>query len=441
MRLLVLSNGHGEDAIALRILQALQQNPNSPEIAALPIVGEGRAYTQHQIPIIGSVRAMPSGGFIYMDGRQLARDLRGGLLQLTWTQLSAVRRWVRGGGGDTGTQGHGERKENQSIASSSQTFILAVGDIVPLLFAWLSGAPYAFVGTAKSEYYLRDEAGWLPRKSWWDDRLQRWFGSDYLPWERWLFRRPRCKAVFCRDQLTAETLQKFGIPALHLGNPMMDGLAGAELASLDSTPAVPHPLTVVLLPGSRSPEAYENWHLIMQAVMALVQALPDRSLVFLGAIAPGLFLERLNNELVERGWQQRVAEKFAGDEEKSHSEFTDANAVLILTQHAFANCLHRGDLAIAMAGTATEQFVGLGKPAITLPGKGPQFNPKFAEAQTRLLGPSVILVKQPKQVPSVVQALLNDPDRLHLIAENGHRRMGKPGGGERIATYLIQHLL
>jgi uncharacterized protein (TIGR03492 family) len=436
MRLLVLSNGHGEDAIALRILQALRQKNNPPEIAALPIVGEGHAYTQHHVPVIGAVRTMPSGGFVYMDGRQLARDLRGGLLQLTWTQLRAVRRWVKGGKGK-GEKGSGEK---QSLAPSSPPFILAVGDIVPLLFAWLSGVPYAFVGTAKSEYYLRDEAGWLPRKSWWDDRLQRWFGSDYLPWERWLLSRPQCKAVFCRDQLTADTLQKFGVPALHLGNPMMDGLAGEELPSSDS--ATPHSLTFVLLPGSRPPEAYENWRLIMQAVMELVYTFSDRPLRFLAAIAPGLFLEPLNNELVERGWQPRLVEgKFKGDEEKLTSEFTYRNAVLVLTQHAFGACLHRGDLAIAMAGTATEQFVGLGKPAIILPGKGPQFTPNFAEAQTRLLGPSVILVQQPKHVPTTVQALLNDPDRLHLIAENGHRRMGKPGSGDLIATYLIQHLL
>ncbi|HEY9641810.1 MAG TPA: hypothetical protein V6C57_15080, partial [Coleofasciculaceae cyanobacterium] len=133
MKLLCLSNGHGEDAIALRILQALQQQPVPPKISALPIVGEGQAYTRHGISLAGAVKAMPSGGFIYMDGHQLARDLQGGLLQLTRAQLKTVKDWGKQGG-----------------------MILAVGDIVPLLFAWWSGAPYAFVGTAKSEYYLRD---------------------------------------------------------------------------------------------------------------------------------------------------------------------------------------------------------------------------------------------------------------------------------------------
>jgi uncharacterized protein (TIGR03492 family) len=65
--LLVLSNGHGEDLIAIRILRELQQQPNSPKIVALPIVGEGNAYKKLDISLIGSVQTMPSGGFIYMD--------------------------------------------------------------------------------------------------------------------------------------------------------------------------------------------------------------------------------------------------------------------------------------------------------------------------------------------------------------------------------------
>ena len=94
LQLLVLSNGHGEDVIAVRILQALLQQANPPDIYALPLVGEGLAYQNLNIPLIGAVRTMPSGGFIYMDGRQLARDVRGGLVQLTWSQIQAVRRWV-----------------------------------------------------------------------------------------------------------------------------------------------------------------------------------------------------------------------------------------------------------------------------------------------------------------------------------------------------------
>ena len=78
--------------------------------------------------------------------------------------------------------------------------------------------------------------------------------------------------------------------------------------------------------------------------------------------------------------------------------FKQRNAYLLLTQQAYNDCLHLGDFAIAMAGTATEQFIGLGKPAIAIPGNGPQYNPAFAEAQSRHLGSSLILVEQPAEV-------------------------------------------
>jgi uncharacterized protein (TIGR03492 family) len=409
MKLLCLSNGHGEDAIALRILQALQQHPSHPKLAALPIVGEGRAYAQAGIPLIGQVRQMPSGGFVYMDGRQLARDLQGGLLQLTLSQLKAVKDWAQAGGS-----------------------ILAVGDIVPLLFAWWSGAPYAFVSTAKSEYYLRDEAGLLPRPSWFE-QLESWSGSVYLPWDRWLMSRRRCKAVFLRDSLTAEVLSKWAIAAHDLGNPMMDGLTpkGIQFQGTEASEAE-RLLTLVLLPGSRVPEAYQNWQHILKAVRGVLTLFRRRKLLLLGAIASSLELPPLQQALQAQGWRQQPA---APD-----LKFVQHSATLVLTQSAFEDCLHQADFAIAMSGTATEQFVGLGKPAVILPGEGPQFTPAFAEAQTRLLGPSAILVKQPTKVADTIEALLQDPDRLQLINENGRRRMGKPGAAQRIAKVLMAEL-
>jgi uncharacterized protein (TIGR03492 family) len=441
---LCLSNGHGEDAIAIRILQALQQQPNPPKLAALPLVGEGRAYTQFGIPVVGPVKTMPSGGFIYMDGRQFARDLEGGLLQLTLAQFRTIRRWARQGGS-----------------------ILAVGDIVPLLFAWLSGAPYAFVGTAKSEYYLRDASGrLLPHQA-----LDGIFGSVYHPWERWLMSHSRCKAVFPRDRMTTVTLSQWAIPAFDLGNPMMDGLqppplrqpvySGTETGTFklqlrstataiayDPLPTRQDSFTIALLPGSRPPEAYENWQCILQAVSGVVDTLISQSLVFLAAIAPGLQVESLQKELIAQGWQPTTLSSSHRPVHESLYDFPDQQALwfiqgratLILTQQAFADCLHRSDCAIAMAGTATEQFVGLGKPAITMPGKGPQFTPSFAEAQTRLLGASILLVPDPAQVAPALRDLLHDPERLRQIAENGRLRMGEAGAANRIAACLIQQL-
>lgn len=418
MKLLCLSNGHGEDVIALRIIQQLQKHPHCPQLAALPIVGEGHAYRSHGIPVMGQVKAMPSGGFIYMDGRQLARDLRGGLAQLTWTQLQTVRAWAREGG-----------------------MILAVGDIVPLLFAWQSGATYAFVGTAKSEYYVRNEQGVLPRGSWFEQFESAW-GSVYLPWERFLMSRPQCKAVFPRDTLTVEILSQWSIPAFDVGNPMMDGLepVGINLGRQEGD------LTFVLLPGSRVLEAYENWETILGAVSELLKSSgllkilrlgqpllesTQTSLRFLGAIAPTVDTAPLCRTLERYGWISVP---------QSPLTFKQGSATLQLVLSAFNDCLHQADLAIAMAGTATEQFVGLGKPAFILSGKGPQFTSTFAEAQTRLLGDSVIWVKHPHQLPEAVQELLQDPQRLQSISKNGQRRLGKAGASERIAQLLLERL-
>ncbi|WP_414584288.1 lipid-A-disaccharide synthase-related protein [Scytonema sp. PCC 10023] len=434
LRLLVLSNGHGEDVIAVRILQELQQQPNPPEIFALPLVGEGHAYQQLDIRLIGSVRTMPSGGFVYMDGRQFVRDVQGGLLQLTASQIKAVRHWV-----------------NTQKKSGNRKAILAVGDIIPLLFAWLSDASYAFVGTAKSEYYVRDEVDLLKRKnrgaSW-----ENFSGSIYHPWERWLMSRQRCKAVFPRDSLTAEILKKWPIPAFDLGNPMMDGLEPSiprpRFYSADAEKQeLARPLIVTILPGSRPPEAYGNWHQIMIAVSAMMALFRERefvghtsgTMVFLGAIAPSLHFESIRQILESQGWHPH-AEPPIQIPDADTLTFKQKNAFFILSQNAYNDCLHLGDMAIAMAGTATEQFVGLGKPAITIPGQGPQFTYAFAEAQSRHLGPSVILVEEPTEVAKAVKSLLANPDTLQAIAENGIRRMGKPGAAKRIAEYLMELL-
>lgn len=410
-KLLCLSNGHGEDAIAVRVLQQLQQQPQELELAALPLVGEGRAYENlPDVPIVGPVKAMPSGGFVYMDGRQLWQDVRGGLLGLTWAQWRVVRTWGKSGGK-----------------------ILAVGDIVPLLLAWLSGAPYAFVGTAKSEYYLRDEIGLLPRRTWFE-KLESWSGSVYLPWERWLMKNKRCRAVYPRDGLTARRLQELGIRAYDLGNPMMDGLEAEPVVEGGESG---RSLTVLLLPGSRVPEAHRNWEKVVNGAATIREVFSDRATTFLAAIAPGLDLDPFCRTLETYGWRPTETKTAANLSDSEARRFSLNNATVVLSQQAYGACLRQADLAVAMAGTATEQFVGLGKPAIAFPGSGPQYTAAFAEAQSRLLGQSLILLERPEQVGDVVKRLLADPDWLQSIAENGRRRLGDRGASQRISEHLV----
>jgi uncharacterized protein (TIGR03492 family) len=419
MRLLCLSNGHGEDQIALRILAALRDHAPQVTIDVLPIVGDGQVYTKAGFNLVGPVQMMPSGGFINMDSRQLARDVQAGLLKLTWGQIQAVRAW--------------RRSAMATQSAPEPCLILAVGDIVPLLFGWMSGVAFAFVGTAKSEYYLRDESGWLTRSSWWDDRFLRWTGCVYLPWERWLMRHWRCAAVFPRDRLTTENLQRFTVPALDLGNPMMDGLGAIVAADRPVPPDPQTMLTIALLPGSRFPEAYENWQRLIASIQHLSSKI-NRPVRLLAALTPASDRQQILASLQD--WQQFDADSFRMNE-KAMSEKNHVTE-LTLYQGKFVECIRQSHLAIAMAGTATEQFVGLGKPVVTIPGNGPQFVPVFAEAQTRLLGNSVHLVEDPTQVPDVIQELLATPERWADIAANGQRRMGDPGAAQRIAEQLLR---
>jgi len=401
MKLLVLSNGHGEDAIAIRIIERLQSDIAELEIAALPIVGQGYAYKQLGIPLAARVQQMPSGGFIYKGGNPLWQDLRGGLVQLTLEQFKAIRQWGKAGGK-----------------------VLAVGDIVPLLYAWRSKAEYAFVGTAKSEYYLRDEFGWLERTS----AVERKFDSVYLPWERWLMSHRRCKAVFPRDSLTTEILQRWEIPAYDLGNPMMDGITNK------ATPRLKDRLEVLLLPGSRMPEAIHNWQQILLGVWWAIKALPQTQLEFKAAIAPGIDLKSFIVHAVTQDW--RVISR-----ESKTIVLKEKNRTLTLTQEHNQAFFAQADIAIAMAGTATEQFVGLGKPVVIIPGIGPQFTPAFAEAQSRLLGCSIVMVENPTEAGAAIARIIKDEELLAQIAVNGKRRMGEAGAAQRIAQCLQKTLL
>lgn len=422
MKLLCISNGHGEDTIALPVLQALQKLPQPPaEIVTLPIVGVGKAYSNNNFTIAGKVQTLPSGGFLNQDNRQLARDLQGGLVGLTIEQIKTIRQWGQSGGK-----------------------ILAVGDIVPLLFAWMSGADYAFIGTAKSEYYIRDRQGKiLPSQQ---DSIEAKTGCYYFPWERWLLSRSRCKAVFPRDKLTTEILQQQQIPAFDLGNPMMDGVATDTSRSLFYQPQsvkreLARPLIVTLLPGSRPPEAYANWEQIIIAVTSLISVFKQRKIICLAAIVPTLNLDSLQGNLSRSGWIPVVAPNLEPSDFAINLDaiyYQRENVTIAISTQAYAQFMHKGDCAIAMAGTATEQFIGLGKPAFTIPGTGPQFTPGFAEAQTRLLGESVILVSQPQDVGVEMQRLLQQPDRLQSIARNGLLRMGKSGAAKRIAACLME---
>ncbi len=396
MKVLCLSNGHGEDRISAFIAHELMQLGIATE--ALPLVGSGFAYNNLSIPLVAQLpQHLPSGGFSRMSVHELWRDVRGGLLSLTWRQWQIVKRWVQ---------------------DNPDGLVLAVGDIVPLLLAWLSGANYVFVATAKSEYYWRDRQGKLCHTT------VPFGGSIFYPWERWLMARRKCVLNLVRDQLTADHLNtnygKYGLAVEYLGNPMMDGLTatGIDFGIGDNQWAI------AILPGSRAPEAYDNWQILLTCAQVALRVLPS-PVHFLAAIAPHLDLEIFAQHLLHKGWVRRDATTFS----QSHAQLK------LVTDH-FADCLQRSHLALAMAGTATEQMVGLGKPVITIPGRGPQFTRQFALEQSYLLGIGVNLIDKPAQTAEVIQRILKDGDYFQMLAHNARERMGSAGASRQIAQRI-----
>ncbi|HEY9764254.1 MAG TPA: hypothetical protein V6D07_17120, partial [Trichocoleus sp.] len=154
---------------------------------------------------------------------------------------------------------------------------------------------------------------------------------------------------------------------------------------------------------------------------------PGQPLHFFAAIAPVLDLAFFQDSLTEAGWQPQSA---------PYPTYYKGDARLRIAQDAFAECLDLAEGAIATAGTATEQLVGLGKPAFTFPGQGPQFTRTFAQVQARLLGSSILLTKTSQDVGLAVKTLFEDPAKLQAVRLNGQQRMGSAGGCDRIASQL-----
>src|SRR5437667_496920 len=230
---LIVSNGHGEDAVGMALAAEIG---SVAQLAAFPLAGAGAAY--RGIPMLEPRRQLPSGGFgLRGSWRAIWADLRAGIVSL-WLGQRARLRQLRG----------------------RHHLVVAIGDVYCLWMAARAGGPLVFIATAKSEY----------------NEPHRWL-------ERMLIRR-HAAAVFTRDQATADALRRAGLPATYAGNPLMDtiGLTGT-LATADATGP-----TVTILPGSRA-DAYTNLQTLLHLCAAVARRVQAN---FLCALASGIDADR-----------------------------------------------------------------------------------------------------------------------------------------------------
>ena len=254
-------------------------------------------------------------------------------------------------------------------------------------------------------------------------------GTLHLPWPcAALLKSRRFKAVYSRDQRTAEDLSRqLQRPVTFLGNPFMDSVLSADAPAPSSTPRIG------LLPGSRRPELEQN----LQLLLRLIELLPStvRCNVDL-ALVPSLDDDSLRRLSERCGWHLK----------NGVLEREGARGINVC-RGAFHAVLQQSDLVIGMAGTAIEQAVGLAKPVLQVPGQGPQFTAAFAEAQRRLLGPTVFCAPGEPGKTATLEAsarlaidLLErsrlDQDLQRQCQQQALQRLGSAGGGARMAQAI-----
>ena len=382
-RILLLSNGHGEDLSGSLLGQELRDLGH--DVQALPLAGLGRPYLQAKLPLLGRSHEFSTGGIGYTS-------LKGRLTELLQGQIFYLfRRLIR-------LLRHADRFD----------LIVVVGDVIPVIAAWLSQRPVATYLVAYSSHY--------------EGRLR-------LPWPcATLLSSQRFLSVFSRDQLTADDLsEQLQRAVVFLGNPFMDPVLQP------APPLPPAQSRIGLLPGSRRPELENNLRLLL-AVVERLTAAPDLSLDL--ALVPSLSDAELEAWAARGGW------RFTG----SKLEHPTGLSVHV-HRGAFQAVLQGSDLVICMAGTAAEQAVGLARPVLQLPGHGPQFTAAFAEAQRRLLGPTVFcadgeagsdgnLNRSARLALQLLERSRTDHALTQQCRIEAQRRLGSSGGGRRMADAI-----
>lgn len=349
-RLLFISNGHGEDAIAAAIIRQL---PGEFAAEAYPTLGDGRAY-DGVCPRVGPRAYLPSEGWRNVR-HSVLRDVFGGLFGTLLPGLKFFRSARRG-----------------------YDRVIVVGDMIGVYGCFLTGV--------RNILYL--------------DVYKTGYGKTYLPFERAMLRHT-AGTVFCRAPSLAATLRAADVDARCAGNVMMDTIPRTGYAAAARRT---RPLGLVILPGSRS-HAHQNFALQVAALAAVPEALrPDLFLAVAGSLdlatlaaAAGLIHEDRAAEGPDRGVLRGRG-----------------LVINVLSGAAMGDALDASDLVLSQAGTATVQAIGLGRPAITFQAPGDResrFRDEqrlFGEARQVVAADSAAIAER------LTALLANDTERARL---------------------------
>jgi len=404
--LLFICNGHGEDVIASEIIKRLLKKINNKNIEVLPLVGNGDVFNSiksKNFRKIGYLKELPSGGFSNQSLKGFLLDLFAGFLVDNLRNFLLVKQ---------------KSKHNCKI--------IAVGDFLPLLYAWSSECDFSFIGTPKSDHTWSSGPGWD-----FSDFYHKLKGSEWDPWEMFLMKSPRCKNLIMRDKITANNLYKKNIDAKYLGNPMMDfvNVTNDKISNIISFNRI------ILLVGSRYTEALKNLDNFLNCLQDFDLS---KDLLILLPLSINTNVIQIQNYLNKYGFIKQSKVKFLIDED---SVWKKKDQYVVIGKGKFNSWANMAEVGLSNAGTATEQIAGLEIPSLSLPGSGPQFTKSFAKRQSRLLGGSVLVCKNKKILLKRLSCLLKRKvDRLEQ-AKIGKKRMGESGASQKIVDAINLHLL
>ena len=402
--LLIISNGHGEDVIASEIIKELLPLRKFNNIEIMPLVGDGKVFDNFMsknITKIGFQKVLPSGGFSNQSLSGFLNDLKEGML------MYLLKNWI------------------ELIKKPKDYKILAVGDLLPLFFAWSSKCDFGFIGTPKSDYTWMSGPG-----NSFSDFYHKLKGSEWDPWEMYIMKSDSCKFVIVRDEITSKNLKSKRIDAQFLGNPMMDFIQDKRIEKN----IIDNYLSVILLIGSRFPEAYNNLNIFLAHLNDFHFS---KKCLFLMPVSSNANIFEIEKQIIKYKFIKDESSSFSLGEQ---SIWLKNKMTLLVGENKFNNWAYLAEVGMANAGTATEQICGLGIPALSLPGKGPQFTKAFAKRQQRLLGGSVSLCESKDIFHEKLLYLLKDKKFRVRQGQIGKERMGTPGASKIIADFINSKL-
>lgn len=378
MRVLFLSNGHGEDLIGSRLALKLKAVAPGLAVRAFPLVGDGSTYRAAGIGVAGPARQLPSGGLTMHSPSNLLADLRAGLLSNLAAQLRQLR-------------------QEQPAA------LVVVGDIWALTLSLLVRVPAGRRYVVQTLVSALLDNGQLVSPS-------RLFMERITIPERWLLKRFSA-GVWLRDSETAAELRARSVnQARYAGSFLF-----SELPRRTPQPGKP---LVLLLPGSRS---WADQSLALQLPLALSVPQADFAVSWAGSGRP----------VLPPGWSERA----------DGGALLNGNVSVEFRSGAFSELLARAAVVVGTAGTAMEQAAASGIPCLSfvIPGR---HTAAFLRNQERLLRGAlhVAASADAAALSHWLVRLLSEKELQQQALVAGSRVLGEPGGLVHIAETLASEL-